>query len=135
MIRHILDTDTCIGLIRGRSASILKRLRQCPVGSVGISSITLAELQYGVEKSSDPGRNQVALLEFCAPLDILEFGPAAADAYGRVRTILEKKGLPIGPLGTLIAAQTLSLSAILVTCNEREFRRIEGLKVENWNAR
>jgi tRNA(fMet)-specific endonuclease VapC len=135
VIRHILDTDTSIELIRSRSASILKRLRQCQVGSVGISSITLAELQYGVAKSSDPGRNQVALLEFCAPLEILVFGPAAADAYGRIRAALEKKGLPIGPLDTLIAAQALSLPATLVTCNEREFRRIEGLKVENWLSR
>lgn len=135
MTRHILDTDTCIELIRGRSASVLKRLRQCQVGTVGISSITLAELQYGVAKSSDPARNQAALLGFCAPLDIQEFGLVAADAYGRVRAALEKRGLPIGPLDALIAAHALSLPATLVTCNEREFRRIEGLKVENWHGR
>ena len=132
MIKHLLDTDTCVALIRGRSSPILKHLKQCQAGSVGISSITLAELQYGVANSSDPGRNQVALLEFCAPLDIQEFGLAAASAYGQVRAMLETKGAPIGPLDTLIAAHALSFPAILVTNNEREFRRIEGLKVENW---
>ena len=135
MIRHLLDTDICIALIRGRSSSTLKRLKQCQPGSVGISSITLAELQYGVAKSSDPARNQAALLEFCAPLDILEFGLAGAATYGNVRSMLGTKGIPIGPLDTLIAAHALSLPAILVTNNEREFRRIDGLKVENWCIR
>lgn len=120
-------------LIRGCSPSILKRLKQCQVGTVGISSITLAELQYGVAKSSEPSRNQAALLEFCAPLNILDFGLEASSAYGEIRASLESKGNSIGPLDTLIAAHALSMPAILVTNNEREFKKIAGLKVENWH--
>ena len=130
---YILDTDTCIMLIRGRSPSSLTRLKQCQVGTVGISSITLAELQYGVAKSLEPSRNQAALLEFCAPLNILDFGLSASSAYGEIRSKLESKGNSIGPLDTLIAAHALSISATLVTNNEKEFRKITGLKVENWH--
>ena len=129
---HILNTDTCILLIRGRSSSILRRLKQCEIGSVAISSITLAELQYGVDKSSEPSRNQAALLEFCAPLEILVFGPEAASAYGPSRASLENRGKSIGPLDTLIAAHALALSATLVTNNEKEFIRVPNLKIENW---
>jgi len=98
---------------------------------VGISTITLAELQYGVAKSSDPSRNGLALKRFCMPLEILKFDQQAATAYGEARSRLERVGTPIGPLDTLIAAHALSLNVILVTSNEDEFRRVAGLKVEN----
>lgn len=132
MIRYLLDTDTCVELIRGRNRRVLRRLRQCRIGEVGISCITLAELQYGVCKSADPERNHIALAEFCAPLEILPFDDDAANSYGRVRRALEKVGTPIGPLDTLIAAHGLSVDAVVVTNNEREFRRVDGLSIENW---
>ena len=132
MIRFLLDTDICIELIRKRSPLVLERLRQRQLGMVGISSITFAELQYGAARSSDTGRNLIALTQFCAPLQISPFDDRAAAAYGLVREQLEKKGFPIGPLDNLIAAHALSLSATLVTNNVREFHRVEGLKVENW---
>lgn len=135
MIRHLLDTDTCVALIRSRSEPVLARLKRCQPESVGLSSITLAELEYGVARSSDPARNQAALIQFCAPLEIMPFDAPACHAYGRVRAALESRGTPAGPLDTLIAAHALSLSAVLVTINEREFRRVPGLKVENWSRR
>jgi tRNA(fMet)-specific endonuclease VapC len=132
LITYLLDTNICIELIRGNSKKILQHLKKCKVGEIGISSITLAELQYGVAKSSDPSRNKVALVEFCAPLEILSFDDHAAGVYGNIRAKLEKKGLPIGPLDTLIAAHALALDAILVTNNQREFKRVSGLKLDNW---
>jgi len=133
VIRHLLDTNVCIELIRGRSsATFLARLRRRKIGSVGISAITLAELQFGVARSSDPDRNRIALAEFVAPLSIVPFDDSAASAYGRLRAELQRTGRPIGPMDMLIAAQALSLNATLVTNNEREFRRVVGLRVENW---
>lgn len=132
MIRRLLDTNICIELIRGRSERVLSRLRRRKIGTVGISSITLAELRYGVARSSEPQRNLLALAHFCAPLEILPFDSRAAGMYGDVRAALERVGTPIGPLDTLIAAHALALKVTLVTNNEREFHRVAGLKVENW---
>ncbi|RJP31118.1 MAG: type II toxin-antitoxin system VapC family toxin [Phycisphaerales bacterium] len=134
-MRSLLDTDTCIAVIRGRGERVLARLRRRRVGTVGISSITLAELEFGVANSSDPARNAVALARFCAPLEICPFGGEAASRYGRVRAALKRARTPIGPLDTLIAAHALALHATAVTGNEREFRRVPGLRVENWLTR
>jgi tRNA(fMet)-specific endonuclease VapC len=132
VIRRLLDTSVCIELIRGRSPAIVARLRRRKIGTVGISAITLAELLHGVAKSRDPERNRVALAHFCAPLHVCPFDHEAASAYGRIRSTLEKMGTPIGPLDTLIAAHALALEATVVTNNEREFRRVPRLGVENW---
>jgi len=104
------------------------------VDNAAISSITLAELQYGVAKSARPEHNAVLVAEFCAPLAILPFDDHAAETYGKVRAALERRGEPIGPLDTLIAAHALSLDMTLLTSNDREFRRVAGLRVENWLA-
>lgn len=135
MIRFILDTNACIELIRTRSERVLSRLRRCMIGSVGLSSITMGELHYGAARSADPRRNLLALIQFCAPLRILPFDDRAASIYGEVRTGLERIGFPAGPLDTLIAAHALSLDAVLVTDNEREFRHVQGLRMENWARR
>jgi tRNA(fMet)-specific endonuclease VapC len=135
VIRHLLDTNVCIELIRKRSQRVLSRLRACPVGSVGISSITLAELYYGVARSSFPDKNLMALTQFCAPLELLTFDDQAAAVYGQVRAGLERIGFPAGPLDTLIAAHALSEGAVLVTDNESEFRHVKGLTLENWTRR
>ena len=100
--------------------------------SVCISTITLAELQYGVRKSAQPEKNQLALSQFLIPLEIVGFDLKAAVEYGEIRATLEKDGTPIGPLDTLIAAHAKSLNLILVTNNEKEFKRVAGLEVENW---
>ena len=132
MIQYLLATNMCIELIRQRSTRILDRLRQCDMGQVGISVITLAELEYGVEKSSRREQNRIALGLFCAPLEILPFTDHAAVEYGILHNTLERRGEVIGPMDLLIAAHALTDQATLVTSNEREFRRVEGLSVENW---
>jgi tRNA(fMet)-specific endonuclease VapC len=129
---YLLDTSICIELIREKRPGVLQRLRQCQIGSVAISSITMAELRYGVAKSRDPLRNRVAMAHFCAALEIRPFDDRAAGFYGPLRAALEQEGTPIGPLDTLIAAHALALDATLVTSNQREFSRVEGLRVENW---
>jgi tRNA(fMet)-specific endonuclease VapC len=135
VIRYLLDTDACIDLIRGRDPEILSRLERQPVGSVAISAVTWAELRFGVERSDDPPRNLAALVLFCAPLPVLPFDTAAGGVYGRARAALCRSGTPIGPLDLLIAAHALSAGLTLVTGNVREFRRVEGLRVEDWRRR
>ena len=102
------------------------------IGDIGISSITLAELNYGIQKSSNPIKNEKALENFLLPLEILNFDFSATISYGLIRADLEKKGMPIGSLDTLIAAHAKSKKLTLVTNNEKEFIRVSDLKVENW---
>jgi tRNA(fMet)-specific endonuclease VapC len=132
-MEYLFDTDICIFLIRSKPTNLLNRLQKLPFGSVGISTITLAELQVGVNKSSNPAKNSEALLNFLTAIDIVDFDFHAAIEYGNIRCELEKKGTPIGPLDTLIAAHAKSLVVTLVTNNMREFKRVNGLKIENWN--
>ena len=132
-MKWLLDTNVCIAVIRRRPESALRRLRGKQVGQVGLSTITLAELEFGAAKSQQPARARAALREFLLPLEVFPFDEAAADAYGTVRAVMEKKGRPIGPLDTLIAAHALALGTVLVTSNTREFRRVPGLSVEDWS--
>ncbi len=134
MTRYLLDTDTSIYLIKRQPPIALVKLQSLEVASVGISSITLSELEYGVAKSSMPHKNKLALAQFLAPLEILAYDDAAAAQYGSIRAFLESQGTPIGPLDTLIAAHALALGCVLVTNNEREFSRVPALVVENWVA-
>jgi tRNA(fMet)-specific endonuclease VapC len=133
-MRFMLDTDSCIALIKRRPAKILRRITSLTAGEAGISAVTLAELRFGVAKSAEKERNSQALDEFLLPLEVADFDEAAADSYGKVRAALEAAGMPVGPLDTLIGAHALSLGAVLVTHNAREFRRIPGLSVEDWPA-
>ncbi len=128
----MLDTTICIHIIRQRPPSVLERFDAFAVGDIGLSAITLAELEYGVGNSRDPKRNREALRRFTAPLEIVAFDSEAAQAYGRIRTTLERRGQPIGPMDLLIAAHAHSLDVRLVTSNEGEFRRVPGLRVESW---
>jgi tRNA(fMet)-specific endonuclease VapC len=128
----MLDTNICIHIIRRRPQSMLERFGTFAVGDIGLSAITLAELEYGASNSRDPRRNRDALQRFIAPLEVSSFDRAATEAYGRIRTILERKGWPIGPMDLLIAAHAVSLGVRLVTSNEDEFKRVPGLVVENW---
>ncbi len=131
---YMLDTHICIYIIKRKPPDVIKRFQKIPISYVGISSITFSELVYGAVKSSKPGRNQLALAQFAAPLDIFAYGDRAAHHYGSLRSYLEKKGTPIGSLDMLIAAHALSMDSILVTHNEREFGRVPKLKIENWVA-
>ena len=131
-MQYMLDTNVCIELIRGRAPAVFERLRHFAPDSVAISSITLAELQYGAAKSSDPAKHMGLLARFVAPLAILPFDAQAAETYGRVRAALAHAGTPIGPMDTLIASHALSLDLTIVTNNQREFRRVPDLHVEHW---
>lgn len=127
----ILDTNICIYIINERPKEVFDQLRQHSIDEIALSSITVAELVFGVEKSLSK-RNRLALEKFLSPFQILDFGSDAAWVYGKTRHHLQKKGLPIGPMDQLIASHAISLNATLVTNNEREFRRIPNLKLENW---
>lgn len=131
-MKFMLDTNTCIYLIKKKSPKIVNYLKRQSVGDVGISSITLAELCYGVSKSEQIDRNREALRDFILPLEVAEFDEKAAEAYGNVRANLENSGTPIGSMDLLIGSHALSLQVVLVTNNIREFRRIKGLKVADW---
>lgn len=132
-MKYMLDTNTCIELIRRRSPNLVKRLTSLKVGDVGVSAITVAELQHGVSKSQSPEQNLAALEQFLLPLAIADFGFDAVTAYGPIRAWLERKGTPIGSMDLLIAAQAVSLDVTLVTNNVKEFTRIPQLDVEDWS--
>lgn len=129
---YMLDTNICIYAMKNKPEKVLQRLKEELNGGICISSITLAELEYGMKHSSDPGKNERALLRFLVPLSVLPFGPAAATAYGEIRAYLQRQGTPIGPLDMLIAGHAKAEEMILVTNNVREFARVPGLEIENW---
>jgi tRNA(fMet)-specific endonuclease VapC len=131
-MRYLLDTNICIYLIKEKTEFMLHKLNKALVSGVGISSITLSELEYSVQKSSRVEQNALNLLRFLAIFEILPYSDEAAREYGLIRVALEKKGQPIGGMDMLIGAHAKSVGAILVTNNEREFRKIDGLQVENW---
>lgn len=130
-MKYLLDTNTCIYIINERPAQVLQRFRRFAVTELGISSITVAELAFGVAKSKS-SRNRAALEAFLLPLEVAEFDLTAAFAYGELRAELERRGSPIGPLDLQIAAHALSLGTTIVTNNEREFGKVPGLKIDNW---
>jgi tRNA(fMet)-specific endonuclease VapC len=131
-MRWMLDTNVCIYLIREQPASVLDRFAAHSVGDIGVSVITLAELEYGVAKSSRPARNRAALEQFVSPLEVGSFDREATAVYGRVRTMLEKKGQPIASMDLLIAAHAISLDVPLITHNVKEFGKVPGLRIEDW---
>ena len=131
-MKLMLDTNICIAIIKQKPIDILQKFSAYQVGDICISSVTLAELRYGVAKSQYQEKNQTALDEFILPLKVAHFEEAAASVYGALRASLEKKGTPIGALDTMIGAHALSLNLTLVTNNTKEFNRIVGLKVIDW---
>ena len=129
---YLLDTNICIYIINKKPPAVVKRIQTKLPEQIAISSITLAELEYGIVRSRYPDRNRIALLEFLIPFMILDFDQMASVVYGWIRSFLESKGKPIGPMDLLLAAQAKSRNMILVTNNEKEFNRIDGLQTENW---
>jgi tRNA(fMet)-specific endonuclease VapC len=131
-MRFMLDTNICIYIIKKNPPQAAERVRALSPFEIGISSVALAELEYGVAKSSTPERNKEALASFLAPLEIAPFDDFAAIHYGEIRAHLEKGGLSIGAMDLMIASHARSLDVILVSNNLKEFQRVPGLKVENW---
>ena len=131
-MKYMLDTNICIGLIRQKPKPLIDRLVACLPGDVCVSSITVAELAHGAQKSSRVEQNMSALDEFLIPLEVKNFDQMAASAYGYIRTALERQGSAIGSMDMLIAAHALSLEVTLVTNNMGEFQRIPNLRLEDW---
>jgi tRNA(fMet)-specific endonuclease VapC len=129
---YLLDTNTCIFIKNRKPAHVLERLRSSLGKGVFLSSVSVAEMQYGVYNSSNIEKNRIALTEFLAPFEIIDFDDADAEAFGRLRADLKRKGTIIGAYDMLIAAQTIARNLILVTNNTGEFKRIIGLKLEDW---
>ena len=127
----LLDTTICIHIINSKPPAVLQRFKGYRMGEIGLCSVVAAELAYGVARSGS-ARNRQALDLFLAPLAILPFDETALWAYGDLRADLERKGIPIGALDSLIAAHALSLQATLVTNNLAEFERVAGLQLDNW---
>ena len=129
---YMLDTDICIYIIKGKPLRVLERLESIQPDQLSMSAITFAELMNGAKKSQRVEANVSRLNALGEILEICSFDQQAAVAYGDVRSSLEKRGEVIGPYDLLIAAHALSLDRTLITNNEREFKRVEGLKVDNW---
>ena len=129
---YMLDTNICIYSIKHKPEQVFRRLTGIDPSDVCISSITYAELAYGVEKSLAKDKNRIALMLLLSNIEIVKFDDRAASEYGDIRADLEKKGTPIGQLDMLIAGHARSLGLTLVTNNEKEFSRVEGLNIDNW---
>jgi tRNA(fMet)-specific endonuclease VapC len=131
-MNYLLDTNICIYIINKKPSSVIKRIQTKQPEQIAISTITQAELEYGIARSRNVDQNRIALLEFLFPFLLIDFDQMAAVQYGLIRASLEARGKPIGSMDMLLAAQAKSRDLILVTNNEKEFHRIEGLKLENW---
>jgi len=131
-MRYMLDTNTCIHIIKYRPDGLYARLSALSVEDVAISSIVAAELWYGVALSQKKQHNEAALKDFLDYVEVLDWPYEAGPTYGLVRAHLKKKGTPIGAMDLLVATHALFLGSVLVTDNTREFKRVPGLKIENW---
>ena len=131
-MHYLLDTNICIYLIKKRPPEVLERFRQHSPQDVAISTITLFELGYGVEKSQYPQRSKDALAKFLLPLNLINLDRSSAIEAAIIRAQLEKKGRPIGPYDLLIAGMARSQDMTLVTNNIKEFERVVSLHLENW---
>ena len=133
-MKYLIDTNICIYIMNQRSPALIQRFKDTEIGQIGISAITVSELRYGVAKSKLQKQNSKRLEEFLIPFEILSYDENASTWYGEIRSQLESRGNIIGPLDLLIAAHALSRNLILVTNNEKEFKRIESLNIENWSV-
>ena len=128
----LIDTNICIYIMNNHPPQVIQKFREIGAGNVCISSVTVSELQYGVFKSKQIKKNVKRLDEFLSPFEIISYDESASIYYGKIRSHLEKKGHVIGPLDMLIAAHAVSENLTLITNNEKEFKRVKSLKVENW---
>ncbi len=129
---YLLDTNTCIRYLNGKSESIRQSLESKRPHDIALCSVVKAELFYGAMKSANPEKNLAKQQQFAGPFISLPFEDKAAERYGQIRAKLEKLGTPIGPNDLLIAAIAVANDVTLVTHNTREFSRVEGLKLEDW---
>jgi tRNA(fMet)-specific endonuclease VapC len=130
--RYLLDTNICIYIRRKKPEEVLRRFRTLKQGEAVLSVITFGELVYGAEKSAKRAAAMELLRELAQMIPVLSLPETAADAYGTMRAELEHKGQMIGNNDLWIAAHAKAAGLTLVTNNEREFRRVRGLKIQNW---
>ena len=130
---YLLDTNMCVFAIKRRPSNVLEIIREKSKNGIYISSLTIAELEYGVENSKQIENNRIALLKFISLFNVISFDDTDAIRYGRLKAKLKKEGRIIGPIDMLLAAQALSKDLIFITNNVDEFVRVEGLKIEDWS--
>jgi tRNA(fMet)-specific endonuclease VapC len=131
-VRYLIDTNTVSYVIRGNFPRVRQRLLEVPMSQVGISVITEAELRFGLAKRPEAKNLKTVIEEFLLRVEVLPWDSEAARQYARARAALELAGEPIGNLDLMIAAQALAAGTVLVT-SDRVFRRVKGLKIEDWN--
>ncbi|MDE6518629.1 MAG: type II toxin-antitoxin system VapC family toxin [Acetatifactor sp.] len=131
-MKYMLDTNICIYAIKQKPETVIKNFLSRDPEEICVSVVTYAELMHGVEKSMAIEKNRIALSLFLSPITVLDFHASAAEEYGKIRAELEREGRPIGPMDMLIAGHAKSEGLVLVTNNTKEFRRVEGLIVEDW---
>ena len=130
---YLIDTNICIYAIKEKPVVVLERIKQNSKKGIFISSLTIAELEYGVMNSKSIESNRIALLKFISLFNIVCFDDSDAIPYGKLKAKLKREGNIIGPIDMLLAAQALSKDYIFVTNNVDEFERVEGFKIENWS--
>ena len=131
MPRYMLDTNMCIYLMKNQPEEVARRFAQCYVGDVVMSSITYAELEYGVIASDNPAEERINLASLVEDIQVIPFDTAAGAAYGPLR-MATRDGTKKDALDKLIAAHAVSLGVTVVTNNEKDFSRYPGLTLENW---
>ena len=129
---YLLDTNTCIYFLNKSSQRIISQFKRLSPSEIKLPSITVAELFYGVDKSKAKKKNRAIIENFVSTFEIMPFDEKSCKIYAQIRASLEKSGVPIGPMDLLIASIGLANNFVLVTNNIKEFRRIKGLKLENW---
>jgi tRNA(fMet)-specific endonuclease VapC len=132
-IQYLLDTNICIYVIQTKSSKVITRFKECDINEIGISTITMAEMEFGICGCIRIDEAMQGFLNFVTPLEIVDFTSADAHEYGKIRHHLKQIGKPIGGTDLMIAAQAISRDIILVTNTEKEFSRVPGIKIENWS--
>ena len=129
---YLLDTNICIYIIKNKYIEIAKKISKVGIENISVSSITIAEMEYGIAKSSRPQEAESKLYEFLVPFTIVDFNTNSARYYGKIRNELNAKGTPIGSMDLMIASIAMASEMKIVTNNVKEFERIPGLQIENW---
>lgn len=129
---YLLDTNICIYLMKEKFPKLQSRIESEPLFNIALSSVTVAELEYGIAKSNFPKKNRELLYGFLSPFEIIPFSELDAEIFGLIRAYLNKKGTPIGPYDLQIASQCLSRNLCLITNNVKEFERVPKLIIKNW---
>jgi len=129
---YLLDTNICIYIINKNPRHVVEKIKKYKPSQIKVSSISLAELEYGASKSKYRDKNRAAIVDFASAFDVVAFDDNDAEIFGLIRADLEKRGKIIGPYDMQIAAQSIARNLILVTNNTSEFSRVHTIKIENW---